>query len=112
RLHVPAAHLRVVEATPAAGGGVTVAVAADTDAPQELNVIGCRVDDALSRVEKYVDQALLGGLGQLRVIHGHGTGQLRRAIAGFLDEHPLVAKFQAAAPEHGGRGVTIIELKD
>ena len=112
RLHVPAEHLRVVEATPAAGGGVTVAVAADTDAPQELNVIGCRVDDALSRVEKYVDQALLGGLGQLRVIHGHGTGQLRRAIAGFLDEHPLVAKFQAAAPEHGGRGVTIIELKD
>ncbi len=112
RLHVPAEHLRVVEAAPAAGGGVTVAVAADTDAPQELNVIGCRVDDALSRVEKYVDQALLGGLGELRVIHGHGTGQLRRAIAGFLDEHPLVAKFQAAAPEHGGRGVTIIELKD
>ena len=112
RLHVPAEHLRAVEATPSARGGVTVAVAADTDAPQELNVIGCRVDDALSRVEKYVDQALLGGLGELRVIHGHGTGQLRRAIAGFLDEHPLVAKFQAAAPEHGGRGVTIIELKD
>ena len=112
RLHVPARHLRAVAAAPAGGGGVTVAVAADTDAPQELNVIGCRVDDALSRVEKYVDQALLGGLGQLRVIHGHGTGQLRRAIAGFLDEHPLVAKFQAAAPEHGGRGVTIIELKD
>ncbi len=112
RLHVPAGHLRTVAATTAAGGGVTVAVAASTDAPQELNVIGCRVDDALSRVEKYVDQALLGGLGQLRVIHGHGTGQLRRAIAGFLDEHPLVAKFEPAAPEHGGRGVTVIELKD
>lgn len=112
RLHVPAGHLRTVEATTTAGGGVTVAVTASTDAPQELNVIGCRVDDALSRVEKYVDQALLGGLGQLRVIHGHGTGQLRRAIAGFLDEHPLVAKFEPAAPEHGGRGVTVIELKD
>ena len=70
------------------------------------------LDEALSRVEKYVDQALLGGVGQLRVIHGHGTGQLRRAIAGFLDEHPLVATFEAAAPEHGGRGVTVIELKD
>ena len=112
RLHVPAGQLRTVEATTTARGGVTVAVAADSAAPEELNVIGCRVDDALSRVEKYVDQALLGGLGQLRVIHGHGTGQLRRAIAGFLDEHPLVAKFQAAAPEHGGRGVTVVELKD
>ena len=112
RLHVPAAQLRTVAAAASARGGVTVAVAADAAAPEELNVIGCRVDDALSRVEKYVDQALLGGLGQLRVIHGHGTGQLRRAIAGFLDEHPLVAKFQAAAPEHGGRGVTVIKLKD
>ena len=111
RLHVPAGNLRVAEAG-AAGGGVTVAVAANAEAPQELNVIGCRVDDALSRVEKYVDQALLGGAAQLRVIHGHGTGQLRRAIAAFLDEHPLVAKFEAAAPEHGGRGVTVIELKD
>ena len=91
---------------------MTVAVAAGAAAPPELNVIGCRVDDALSRVEKYVDQALLGGLERLRVIHGHGTGQLRRAIAGLLDDHPRVAKFEAAAPEHGGRGVTVIELKD
>ena len=112
RLRVRIGNLRVVEAPPASGGGVTVAVAANTVAPEELNVIGCRVEEALSRVEKYVDQALLGGVGQLRVIHGHGTGQLRRAIAGFLDEHPLVAKFEAAAPEHGGRGVTMIELKD
>ena len=113
RLRVGAANVRVLEKAPsAAGGGVTVAVAANTAAPQELNVIGCRVEDALSRVEKYVDQGLLGGMEQLRVIHGHGTGQLRRAIAGFLDEHPLVAKFEAAAPEHGGRGVTVIELKD
>ena len=110
RLHVPAGNLRMVEAAPAAGGGVTVA--ADAHAPEELNVIGCRVDDALSRVEKYVDRGLLGGAAQLRVIHGHGTGQLRRAIAGFLDEHPQVARFEAAAPEHGGRGVTVIELKD
>ena len=111
RLHVPAGNLRVAEAA-GTSGGVTVAVAANAGAPEELNVIGCRVDDALSRVEKYVDRALLGGAGQLRVIHGHGTGQLRRAIAAFLGEHPLVAKFEAAPPEHGGRGVTVIELKD
>ena len=112
RLRVDTGNLRVATAPAAAGGGVTVAVAASTEAPQEINVIGCRVDDALSRVERYVDQAVLGGLVQLRVIHGHGTGRLRRSIAGFLGEHPLVAKFEAAAPEHGGRGVTVIELKD
>ena len=112
RLRVPAGNLRLVEPVAATGGGVTVAVASDGGTPQELNVIGCRVDDALARVDKYLDQALLGGPGQLRVIHGHGTGQLRRAIAGLLDEHPLVAKFEPAAPEHGGRGVTVIELKD
>ena len=112
RLRVPAANLARVEGAAPTGGGVTVAVTANTEAPPELNVIGCRVDDALSRVEKYVDQALPGGSGPLRVIHGHGTGQLRRAIAGYLEDHPLVAKFEAAPPEHGGRGVTIIELKD
>ena len=112
RLRVGAGNLRGVEGPAAAGGGVTVAAAAGAAAPPELNVIGCRVDDALSRVEKYVDQALLGGAERLRVIHGHGTGQLRRAIAGLLDEHPQVAKFEAAAPEHGGRGVTVVELKD
>lgn len=117
RLRVPAGQLRAVgaEAEMEADGGkvtVTVAVAADGDAPDELNVIGCRVDEALSRVEKYVDQALVGGPEQLRVIHGHGTGQLRRAIAGYLEGHPAVAKFAAAAPEDGGRGVTVVELRN
>jgi DNA mismatch repair protein MutS2 len=47
----------------------------------------------------------------VRVIHGHGTGQLRRAIGEFLKTHPLVAHFEAASPEHGGSGVTVVELK-
>jgi DNA mismatch repair protein MutS2 len=46
------------------------------------------------------------------VIHGYGTGQLRRAIAGFLQGHPLVATFSPAPPEHGGGGVTVVELKE
>jgi DNA mismatch repair protein MutS2 len=48
----------------------------------------------------------------VRVIHGHGTGQLRRALAGFLQQHPLVARFTAAPPEQGGGGVTVVELKE
>ncbi len=96
----------------AARGGVTVNVAEESAPPLELNVIGCRVDEALARVEKYVDRAILHERRELRVIHGHGTGQLRRAIASFLGDHPLVEKHAPAAPEHGGGGVTVIALKD
>ena len=113
RLHVRCNDLRVVAAREdATGGGITVDVRSPSEPPVELNVIGCRVDEALSRVEKYVDQAIVGEQRQLRVIHGHGTGQLRRAIAGLLEHHPQVATFALASPDHGGGGVTVIELKD
>jgi DNA mismatch repair protein MutS2 len=46
------------------------------------------------------------------VIHGYGTGQLRRAIASFLQSHPFVMTFAAAPPEQGGGGVTVVELKE
>ncbi len=94
------------------GGGVTVNVAEASTPPLELNVIGCRVDDALARVEKYVDRAMLHERRELRVIHGHGTGQLRRAIGRYLGEHPLVERYAPAEPEHGGGGVTVISLKE
>jgi DNA mismatch repair protein MutS2 len=78
----------------------------------ELNVIGCRVDEALTRTEKFLDEALLTELRSVRLIHGYGTGQLQRAIAGYLQSHPLVAHFAPAPPEQGGGGVTVVELKD
>jgi DNA mismatch repair protein MutS2 len=78
----------------------------------ELNVIGCNVDEALSRAERFLDEATMSDLRNVRVIHGYGTGQLRRAIAGFLQTHPLVATFAPAPAEQGGGGVTIVELKD
>jgi DNA mismatch repair protein MutS2 len=48
----------------------------------------------------------------IRVIHGYGTGQLKRALTGFFQQHPLVARFATAPPEQGGGGVTVVELKD
>jgi DNA mismatch repair protein MutS2 len=78
----------------------------------ELNVIGCHVEEALARTEKFLDEALLGELRSVRLIHGYGTGQLRRAIAGFLQSHPFVAHFAAAPPEQGGGGVTVVDLKE
>jgi DNA mismatch repair protein MutS2 len=78
----------------------------------DLNVIGCSVDEALGRVDRFLDEALLADGRLLRVIHGHGTGQLRRAIGDYLHQHPLVARCQPAPPEQGGSGVTVVELKD
>jgi DNA mismatch repair protein MutS2 len=70
----------------------------------ELNVIGCTVDEALSRLEKFLDETTLTDQRELRIIHGHGTGQLRRAVAEFLKEHPLVARFESAPQNQARRG--------
>ena len=78
----------------------------------ELNVIGCTVDEALTRLEKFLDESTVTDQQVLRIIHGHGTGQLRRAVAEFLKEHPLVARFETAKMDQGGGGVTVVELKD
>ena len=78
----------------------------------EVNVIGCTVDEAISRVEKFLDESTVTDQNVIRIIHGHGTGQLRRGLAAFLKEHPLVAKFDSAPNNQGGGGVTVVELKD
>jgi DNA mismatch repair protein MutS2 len=59
-----------------------------------------------------VDNAALAGKTQVRVIHGHGTGALRRGLGEFLASHPLVERAHAEADERGGTAVTVIELKD
>ena len=78
----------------------------------DLNVIGCSVDEAIARAERFLDESLLSDQRVVRLIHGYGTGQLRRALAGFLQQHPLVSRFATAPPEQGGGGVTVVELKD
>jgi len=78
----------------------------------EINVIGCSVDEALTRLEKFLDETTVTDQQVVRIVHGHGTGQLRRAIADFLKEHPLVAHFALAPQNQGGGGATIVEMKD
>ena len=80
--------------------------------PSDLNVIGCSVDEAIARAERFLDESLLTDQHTVRLIHGYGTGQLKRALSGFLQQHPLVARFATAPTEQGGGGVTVVELKD
>jgi DNA mismatch repair protein MutS2 len=77
----------------------------------ELNVIGQTTDEAVDAVDKFLDEASMAGLAQVRIIHGHGTGALRRAIADLLKDHPHVARFIAAPQDHGGAGATLVELR-
>jgi DNA mismatch repair protein MutS2 len=78
----------------------------------EINVIGCTVDEAIDRTERFLDETLVTDQRTVRVVHGHGKGQLRRAIADLLKDHPQVARFHAAPAEQGGGGVTVVELKE
>jgi DNA mismatch repair protein MutS2 len=91
---------------------VTVALQPRDTTPADLNVIGCTVDEAIARAERFLDESLLTDQRVVRLIHGYGTGQLKRALTGFLQQHPLVARFATAPPEQGGGGVTVVELKD
>jgi DNA mismatch repair protein MutS2 len=78
----------------------------------ELNVIGMTVDQAVDRVSRFLDDTLVTDLQQVRIVHGHGTGQLRKGIAAFLKTHPQVEKYYAAPENQGGGGATIVELKE
>ena len=93
--------------------GVTVRTQpADEPAGEEINLIGCTVEEATRRVDKFLDQAALAGASQVRIIHGHGTGALRRGLAEFLKTHPLVAGIRSEAEDRGGAAITIAELKE
>jgi DNA mismatch repair protein MutS2 len=113
------AHVRDLRVVGASGGAapaqrinVHVDLQPRDSSPTELNVIGCSVDEALTRAERFLDESLLGDQRVLRIVHGYGTGQLKRAITGFLQQHPLVAHISQAPPNQGGGGVTVAELKD
>ncbi|MBI3669498.1 MAG: endonuclease MutS2 [Acidobacteria bacterium] len=99
-------------AAKAATGSVTVhAQPADEPAGEEINVIGCTVEEATRRADKFLDQAALAGKPCVRIIHGHGTGALRRGLAEFLAAHPLVERFHSEEADRGGAAITVVELK-
>jgi DNA mismatch repair protein MutS2 len=77
----------------------------------EINVIGMRVEEATERVDKYLDEAALANQTRVRIIHGHGTGALRKGLATFLSKHPLVQRHGPEADDRGGKAITVVELR-
>ncbi len=76
----------------------------------ELDLRGNRVEEALEKLDHYIDAAYLSGLPFARIIHGKGTGKLRQAVRDFLHHHALISKVEEAKPKEGGSGVTVIHL--
>jgi DNA mismatch repair protein MutS2 len=82
-----------------------------SSATSEINVIGQTVEQATEQVDKFLDDAALAHLPSVRIIHGHGTGALRKGLSEFLRSHPLVAAHSAEAEERGGKAITVVELR-
>ncbi|SNR60247.1 endonuclease MutS2 [Desulfurobacterium atlanticum] len=77
----------------------------------ELKILGMRGDEALDAVEKFLDDARIAGFSRVKIVHGHGTGILKRLIRTYLKDSPYVKSFRPGKIEEGGDGVTVVELK-
>lgn len=79
---------------------------------REINVIGKRAEEAINEVDRFVDNAAMAEVQRIRIVHGHGMGVLKRAVADLLKKSPHVEKFYEATQGEGGAGATIVELRD
>jgi DNA mismatch repair protein MutS2 len=77
---------------------------------RELRIRRLTIDDALWRLDQYLNDAFMAGLSSVRIVHGKGTGKLRYAVHESLARHPLVKSYRLADYGEGDYGVTIVEL--
>ncbi|HET7558978.1 MAG TPA: endonuclease MutS2, partial [Limnochordia bacterium] len=115
RMTVPRAELELVERKPprkaAAGLGFGSMWLGKSQAiSPELDLRGHTIDEAVARIDKYLDDAVLAGLSEVRLIHGKGTGALRAGVAEYLRTHPAVGGFRLGEAGEGGDGVTVAAL--
>jgi len=89
---------------------VSVGMTDSIGSTSELNLIGLKADEAEYELDKFLDEAAYKGDSRVRIIHGHGTGRLKKVVHEFLKNSPLVTRFAFADPEHGGSGATVAEL--
>ncbi|WP_067845864.1 endonuclease MutS2 [Alicyclobacillus mali (ex Roth et al. 2021)] len=111
RMKVDARDLEVVgEVQPTAAPSVA-RFRGTKDVRMELDVRGETVDDAISRIDKYLDDAVVAGISRVVIIHGKGTGALRNAVRRYLRQHPHVKSSEAAGPGEGGDGATVVHVR-
>jgi DNA mismatch repair protein MutS2 len=107
-----AASTPVERRPPVLPSGVSLSSAAKENVQAELKLIGLRVDEATNLLDKFLDDAVLAGHREVRVIHGHGTGRLRTAVMAFLSKHRQVESHHPADAKAGGAGATVAVLRE
>ena len=105
------AEANLVEKPLSSASRIMVQMSSPELSSNEINLIGCTVDEAIDRVDKFLDSAFLASIPTVRLIHGSGMGKLRKALSAWLSEQPYVEKFSTANPNEGGNGVTVVSLK-
>ena len=112
RARVPVEELRAasqVARPPAAS--IPKLTRTDAAALPEIDLRGMRLDEAINAVDKFLDEALLAGWNEVRLIHGKGTGALRKGITDYLKNHPAINRYAHAPIGEGDLGVTVAELR-
>ena len=111
-LRVSRSQLAASPAKPTVETRGRVAVPEKSGVSGELLLLGRTTDEVRDLVVKYLDDAILAGLPQVRLVHGKGTGALKKAVEAVLREHPLVVGFRSGAPREGGAGATVVTLQE
>jgi DNA mismatch repair protein MutS2 len=88
-----------------------IALKKTEDISTELDVRGLTLDEALLRVDKYLDDAYMAGISVITIIHGKGTGVLRKGIQDMLRNEENIKSFRLGRIDEGGSGVTVVEFK-
>jgi len=91
-------------------GGIQIESSGET-VSSVINIIGLRVNEALSKIEPFLNHASLAGFSEVTIIHGIGTGALSNAVRDYLKDHPLIKSFRRGSRQEGGAGVTVAEVK-
>jgi DNA mismatch repair protein MutS2 len=113
KLRRPLEDLEIIEQSPIKlPKGVHVSIAPKQLDTNEINLIGRKADEAIEMADKFLDDAFLAQFTQVRIVHGMGTGTLRQAISDLLSKHPHVSRFESAPYSEGGRGVTVVTLRE
>jgi len=100
-------------ASPLSGlpAGISASILERDDVPGELFLLGNTVDEALEKLDKFLDDTFLAGRLEVRIIHGHGTGRLRTAVRQFLSAHRQVESHRPGLAAEGGSGATVARMK-
>lgn len=109
RFEVPVRQLRRVDGQPPAAIAVVVPPVPE-DTPQEISLLGLRAREAVVQLEDFLDRAIRARFPSVRIIHGIGSGALKRAVEQYLSGSPYCARFRSAEPRAGGAGVTVADL--